>query len=399
MGKGRRRSQETPDVEPERIQPVDVDGVRIIAVLTVAWAVAFVALAFAINWLDSNGRGWWLWTCLAGIGLGLLGLEYARKRRDALEDVDDEARPEAVDRDTVDSPAADPSPASTSQTAVSGLARDPDRRQPSSSPPGRVEGLAADRAADPRGDGPASVPPIGQQTSPNAVTRPIGGGSPGSTSLAGSVQPSRHSHPGQPRRPRSADPAGRPRLVAGITPGAGPVATPALPSGIAPPGSHNDGRARAERGGPGERRALDAPGSDVVGNVGSQAPALPGVPSTPRKRSTSAGPNSPSAAPSSPRSAGAGSRSAAPSSPRSAAAGSSGLGSTGPAEADDDLTGSLRRPAPPAPSMDDDEPLLDTTLGGGRRARRYDQTDEIDEVTEGGGRQYRGRRARRSDSA
>ena len=26
---------------------------------------------------------WWLWTCLAGFGLGLFGLEYCRRRRKA----------------------------------------------------------------------------------------------------------------------------------------------------------------------------------------------------------------------------------------------------------------------------------------------------------------------------
>jgi len=26
---------------------------------------------------------WWLWTCLAGFGLGLFGLEYCRRRRRA----------------------------------------------------------------------------------------------------------------------------------------------------------------------------------------------------------------------------------------------------------------------------------------------------------------------------
>jgi hypothetical protein len=33
--------------------------------------------------LEDNGRLWWLWTCLAGCGLGLFGLEYCRRRRRA----------------------------------------------------------------------------------------------------------------------------------------------------------------------------------------------------------------------------------------------------------------------------------------------------------------------------
>jgi hypothetical protein len=66
------------------VRPFDVDGVRAVAIGTVLWAVAFIVLAFFREELDDVGMGWWLWTCLAGVGMGLLGLEYTRKRRDAI---------------------------------------------------------------------------------------------------------------------------------------------------------------------------------------------------------------------------------------------------------------------------------------------------------------------------
>lgn len=66
------------------MHPFDVDGVRTVAVGTVLWAAAFGILALNRTSLDEQGLGWWLWTCLAGVGLGLLGLEYTRKRRDAI---------------------------------------------------------------------------------------------------------------------------------------------------------------------------------------------------------------------------------------------------------------------------------------------------------------------------
>lgn len=65
------------------VAPLDVDGVRTVEVGTAAWLVAFVALLPFYGRLEDSGNEWWLWTCLAGFGLGLLGLEYCRRRRKA----------------------------------------------------------------------------------------------------------------------------------------------------------------------------------------------------------------------------------------------------------------------------------------------------------------------------
>jgi hypothetical protein len=65
------------------VEPVDVDGVRTVEVGTAAWLVAFVALLPFYGRLQDSGNEWWLWTCLSGFGLGLLGLEFCRRRRKA----------------------------------------------------------------------------------------------------------------------------------------------------------------------------------------------------------------------------------------------------------------------------------------------------------------------------
>ena len=73
-----------PDPRPPTTKPVDVDGVRTVLVGTVMWAVALVVLLLLRSRLEESGRQWWLWTCVAGVGLGLLGYEYTRRRRDAI---------------------------------------------------------------------------------------------------------------------------------------------------------------------------------------------------------------------------------------------------------------------------------------------------------------------------
>jgi hypothetical protein len=65
------------------VEPLDVDGVRTIQVGIALWLVAFVAMLPFYERLRDSGHGWMLWTCAAGCGLGLVGLEYCRRRRRA----------------------------------------------------------------------------------------------------------------------------------------------------------------------------------------------------------------------------------------------------------------------------------------------------------------------------
>jgi len=65
------------------VEPLDVDGVRTVEVGTALWLLGFLALIPFYGRLQDNGHLWWIWTCLAGFGLGLFGLEYCRRRRKA----------------------------------------------------------------------------------------------------------------------------------------------------------------------------------------------------------------------------------------------------------------------------------------------------------------------------
>lgn len=65
------------------IQPVDVDGVGAVLYGTIAWTVALVACLLLRDRLAADGRSWWTWVCLAAALLGLAGLWFVRRRRDA----------------------------------------------------------------------------------------------------------------------------------------------------------------------------------------------------------------------------------------------------------------------------------------------------------------------------
>lgn len=76
------------------VAPLDVDGVRTVEVGTALWLIGFLGLLPFYGRLEDAGNLWWLWTCLAGFGLGLLGLEYCRRRRRARAERDLEPQPE-----------------------------------------------------------------------------------------------------------------------------------------------------------------------------------------------------------------------------------------------------------------------------------------------------------------
>ncbi|HET7385826.1 MAG TPA: DUF2530 domain-containing protein [Nocardioidaceae bacterium] len=64
-----------------RLAPLDVDGTRTVAVGTGLWLLAFILLLPFYGRLQATHHLWWLWTCLAGFGLGVIGWDYCRRRR------------------------------------------------------------------------------------------------------------------------------------------------------------------------------------------------------------------------------------------------------------------------------------------------------------------------------
>ena len=46
------------------------------------WKMVKKRLPFS-GTLREDGHLWWLWTCVAGFGLGLVGWDYCRRRKNA----------------------------------------------------------------------------------------------------------------------------------------------------------------------------------------------------------------------------------------------------------------------------------------------------------------------------
>ena len=63
------------------VEPLDVDGVRTVQVGTGLFLLGFLGLLPFYGRLEEDGTTWLLWMCLTGVGLGLLGTEYCKRRR------------------------------------------------------------------------------------------------------------------------------------------------------------------------------------------------------------------------------------------------------------------------------------------------------------------------------
>ena len=73
---GRARVLRTPPT------PMRVDARRVIALGTAAWAAAAIVLAVLWSWLGRHDHRIWLWTCVCGVVLGLLGMALMARHRD-----------------------------------------------------------------------------------------------------------------------------------------------------------------------------------------------------------------------------------------------------------------------------------------------------------------------------
>jgi hypothetical protein len=79
MAGNRRAGGEKPPRRPDP-EPLEIDDAKVIAVGTAAWFVAWVVLLAFHGTLEDHDREWWIWTAVAGLGLGMWGWLLVRKR-------------------------------------------------------------------------------------------------------------------------------------------------------------------------------------------------------------------------------------------------------------------------------------------------------------------------------
>lgn len=65
-------------------EPPDLDAVPVVVGGTALWALVGIGLLlFARDWV-TDGHEWLLWTCAAGVFLGLLGVRYCLRAQAAI---------------------------------------------------------------------------------------------------------------------------------------------------------------------------------------------------------------------------------------------------------------------------------------------------------------------------
>ncbi len=71
---------ETKIDRSRNMAPLDVDGVKTTKIGTAAFAIALILCLVFNQKLAEHGTSWWIWTCVAGIVLGLLTVIYTSRR-------------------------------------------------------------------------------------------------------------------------------------------------------------------------------------------------------------------------------------------------------------------------------------------------------------------------------
>ena len=73
-------TEQPPNGGMRELKPMEVDLARIVLIGTVLFAVAAAVLLPLHTSLTNAGHGRWPWVAVSGVGLGLFGLYYVKRR-------------------------------------------------------------------------------------------------------------------------------------------------------------------------------------------------------------------------------------------------------------------------------------------------------------------------------
>lgn len=62
------------------VKPLDVDGVKTFKLGTATFIVALILCLIFHQQLAEHGQQWWIWTCVTGIVIGIIGSGYTSRR-------------------------------------------------------------------------------------------------------------------------------------------------------------------------------------------------------------------------------------------------------------------------------------------------------------------------------
>jgi hypothetical protein len=77
-------TEQPPNGGLRRLKPMEVDVARIVLIGTALYAVVAVVLLCLYSSLENAGHERWPWVAVSGVGLGLIGLFYLKRRDRAI---------------------------------------------------------------------------------------------------------------------------------------------------------------------------------------------------------------------------------------------------------------------------------------------------------------------------